>query len=59
MKPIKETLDILQSVSQVVDSRLLDLRRTGADPSRIQREEWRQKLLEETIKAIEETVPTN
>ena len=59
MKPITETLDILQSVSKVADTRLDDLRRNGADPLRIQREEWRRKLLDETIKAIEETVQTN
>ncbi|MCW8130424.1 MAG: hypothetical protein KIS92_08760 [Planctomycetota bacterium] len=46
---------MLQTVRQVVSTRLERMRQEGADVERIEREEWRRKLLEETIKAVAET----
>lgn len=59
MVKIGETLDMLQTVQEVVAVRLNRLREEGADPRRIEREEWRRKLLEDTIKSVEETAQTN
>lgn len=55
MVTVHETLDMLQTVRQVVSTRLERMRQEGADVERIEREEWRRKLLEETIKAVAET----
>lgn len=58
MVNVHETLDMLQTVQAVVSSRLERLRKEGAEEDRIEREEWRRKLLEETIKAVAETAET-
>jgi hypothetical protein len=55
MKNINETLDMLQTVQEVVSVRLKRLREEGGDEEQIEREERRQRLLQETIKAVEET----
>lgn len=54
MKNINETLDMLQTVQEVVSVRLKRLREEGGDTEQIEREERRQLLLQETIKAVEE-----
>ncbi|MBI3828957.1 MAG: hypothetical protein HY291_05555 [Planctomycetes bacterium] len=54
MKNINETLDMLQTVQEVVSVRLKRLREEGGDEEQIEREERRQRLLQETIKAVEE-----
>lgn len=54
MKNINETLDMLQTVQEVVSVRLKRLREEGGDAEQIEREERRQRLLQETIKAVEE-----
>ena len=54
MRSIRETMDFLQDVSQAVDLRLADLKQTGADNRRLERERWRRQMIQETIKAVEE-----
>ena len=54
MRSIRETMDLLQDVSQAVEIRLADLKQTGADQRRLERERWRRRMIQDTIKAVEE-----
>ena len=59
MRSVNETRAMLQTVSEVISVRLTSLRREGADQERIEREQRRQKMIAETLKAIEETCQQN
>ncbi|MCZ7643813.1 MAG: hypothetical protein M5U26_00780 [Planctomycetota bacterium] len=55
MRTVQDTLQMLRTVSEAVDFRLQHLNQANADPARIARERWRRRLIEETLKAVEET----
>ena len=56
MRSIDETRDFLKTLSQVVAERLDHLKGEGADRQKIERERWRQKLIADSLLAIEETL---
>ena len=58
MRSIPETVDFLKNFSDVVEERIHNLQQSRANPLKIERELWRKKLVEETLRAVGETLVT-